>query len=75
MSTETTDGKLSRTRRETAESKAETTKRISQEILQAEVDLREAKTNKLRAARLAMQADQPAPEPAGKTKKRKRSAS
>lgn len=64
MSTESTDGKLSRTRRETAESKAETTKRISQELLQAEVDLREAKTNKLRAARLAMQAEQPAPEPA-----------
>lgn len=44
-----------RPKRETAESKAETTKRIAQEITQAETEHRKAKTARLRAARLAMQ--------------------
>jgi multidrug efflux pump subunit AcrA (membrane-fusion protein) len=58
MSTATTQSKLGQTRRESAESKAETTKRISQELLQAEAEQRRAKTDKLRAARLARQAGQ-----------------
>jgi|GEM_PF-2753165 len=74
MSSTTNRSKLGQTRRETAESKAETTKRVSQEILQAEAELRQAKTEKLRAARLARQAGQPDPEPAnartGKPEKR-----
>jgi hypothetical protein len=42
-----------RTRRETAESKAETTRRIAREISQVEAEERDAKTARLRAARLA----------------------
>ncbi len=47
-----------RPRRENAESKAETTKRISEEMLQTEAEIRKAKTSRLRAARLAMQENQ-----------------
>lgn len=43
-------------RRETAETKAETTRRIAREISQAETDVRDAKTARLKAARLAQQA-------------------
>lgn len=74
MSTATTLSKLGQTRRESAESKAETTKRISQELLQAETEKRRAKTDKLRAARLARSAGQTGPGSAepqtGKTRKR-----
>ncbi|MBN9669730.1 hypothetical protein [Roseibium aggregatum] len=48
-----------RPRRETAESKAETTKRISQEITKTEADIRNEKTLRLRAERLAAQESQP----------------
>lgn len=48
-----TQGKTIRPKRETAESKAETTKRVSQELSRAETEERDAKTAKLRAARLA----------------------
>ncbi|GAB2185867.1 hypothetical protein [Roseibium sp. LAB1] len=44
-----------RTRRETAESKAETTRRIAREINEAEASARDAKTARLKAARLANQ--------------------
>lgn len=43
-----------RTRRETAESKAETTRRIAREISQTEAEERDAKTARLKAARLAI---------------------
>ncbi|WP_428649736.1 hypothetical protein [Roseibium sp.] len=63
-----------RPRRETAETKAETTKRISQEMTQTEAEIREAKTMRLRAARLAMQENQPAPAaPRKRTRKPKAS--
>ncbi|KZM47961.1 hypothetical protein [Labrenzia sp. OB1] len=75
MSTETNSGKLSQTRRETAESKAETTKRISQEMLRTESELRDAKTMRLRAARLASQPDLPEPKPAKGRKAKKPAAS
>ncbi|MHA7774447.1 hypothetical protein [Roseibium sp. M-1] len=42
-----------RTRRETAESKAETTRRIAREISLTETEERDAKTARLKAARLA----------------------
>lgn len=48
-------------RRESAESKAETTRRIAREISQAEADVRDAKTARLKAARLAQQAAETAP--------------
>ncbi|PVB59416.1 hypothetical protein [Labrenzia sp. 011] len=75
MSTETNGSKLSRTRRETAESKAETTKRISQEMLRTESELRDAKTMRLRAARMAMQDDRPAAKPVKARKPKKAAAS
>ncbi|POF34534.1 hypothetical protein [Roseibium marinum] len=75
MSTETNSGKLSQTRRETAESKAETTKRISQEMLRSESELRDAKTMRLRAARLATQDDRPDPKPVKGRKPKKAAAS
>lgn len=59
-----TSDKLIRPRRETAESKAETTKRVSQEITQTEADIRKAKTLRLKAARLANQEGLPEPAPA-----------
>ncbi|MCK7610529.1 hypothetical protein [Roseibium sediminicola] len=43
-------------RRETAETKAETTRRVAREINQAEADVRDAKTARLKAARLAQEA-------------------
>jgi|GEM_PF-5549782 len=42
-----------RTRRETAESKAETTRRVAREISQTEAEERDEKTARLKAARLA----------------------
>ncbi|MBG6199908.1 hypothetical protein IWQ48_001026 [Labrenzia sp. EL_13] len=47
-----------RPKRESAESKAETTKRVSQELTRAATERREAKTAKLRAARLAQEENQ-----------------
>ncbi len=48
-------------RRSSAEIKADTTKRISEEISRTEAELRDDKTRRLRAARLAMQENQPEP--------------
>ncbi|MHA7775868.1 hypothetical protein [Roseibium sp. M-1] len=73
MASPTGRNKLGSTKRETAESKADTTKRISQEIQRTETENRQAKTEKLRLARLAMQALLPlgaAGSKAGKPKKR-----
>lgn len=68
-----------RTRRETAESKAETTRRIAREINEAEASARDAKTARLKAARLANQAQEGAAiavakGKAAKAKPRKRAA-
>jgi len=57
-------------RRETAETKAETTRRIAREISQAETDVRDAKTARLKAARLAQEAT--AAKSAGQTSPRAR---
>lgn len=56
-----------------AEAKGDTTTRVAQSILDVEVAAREAKTARLRAARLAMEATQE-PEPATKPKARKKPA-
>ncbi|MBD1545942.1 hypothetical protein [Roseibium aggregatum] len=40
--------------RQTAEARAETTKRVAKEIVQTEADARNAKTQRLKAARLDM---------------------
>lgn len=58
MSSSSNRNQLGQTRRESAESKAETTKRVSEELLNAESAQRKAKTEKLRQARLAMQEEQ-----------------
>lgn len=63
-----------RPKRETAESKAETTKRISQELQQTEADIRDAKTQRLRAARLAMEDTQPEPAPAKRAARKTKTA-
>ncbi len=55
-------------RRSAAETKSDTTTRISREIQDGEVAAREAKTERLRLARLAMEAAAPAPEPKAKRK-------
>lgn len=52
-----------RPKRTRSESKAETTKRISQEIQQTEDQVRIAKTRRLRAARLAIEKQQPVSSP------------
>ncbi|MCV0428879.1 MAG: hypothetical protein K5905_25775 [Roseibium sp.] len=76
MSTNSNNDKPVKPKRESAESKAETTKRVSQELVQAEADRRAAKTAKLRAARLEMQARQSAAETvATKPKKKTRTKS
>ena len=48
------NGKPGGIRKTSAESKAETTKRISEEILRTEAEQRDAKTARLKAQRLAM---------------------
>jgi len=63
-----------RPRRETAESKAETTKRVSEEIVQTEADVRNEKTLRLRAARLAMQQSRPEPVAAKNSNKKSKPA-
>lgn len=57
-------------KRTSPDSKAETTTRIAREMLDAEATRREAKTARLRAARLAMEAKAASetPEPAPKKK-------
>ncbi len=54
-------GKSPQPRLSSAERKAETTKRVSDEMTRTEAELREDKTRRLRAARLAMQESQPEP--------------
>ncbi len=57
MSSNDPNDKLMRPRRESAETKAETTKRVSQELQRVETEARDAKTARLRAARLEMKAE------------------
>jgi hypothetical protein len=47
-----------------AETKSEITTRTAKAMIDADVNSREAKTARLRKARLAMEASQPEPEPA-----------
>lgn len=61
MTSEKSDAERIKPRRESAESKAETTRRIAREISQAEADVRDAKTARLKAARLAQQAAEKPP--------------
>lgn len=70
MTFTTKHSKLGGIVRTTAETKAETTKRISQEIVQAEDERRRHKTEKLKAERLALQATSKALEAAGARKTR-----
>lgn len=52
-------GKLGKTQRMNAESKAEVTRRISSEIAHTEAEQRRIKTEKLRAQRLALEEKPP----------------
>jgi hypothetical protein len=61
MSSATDRSKLGKTQRVTAETKADTTKRVSLEITQNEAEQRRYKTEKLKAARLARQASEDDP--------------
>ncbi|WP_417681530.1 hypothetical protein [Roseibium sp.] len=73
MTTTDTKGIRFQSTRQTAETKAETTIRISKEIAQTEADIRNAKTEKLKAARLEMLAQEAGASTAGsRTAKRKR---
>lgn len=54
------------------ESKAQTTDAAARAIIDAEASKRDAKTAKLRAARLAMEAEQPAEAPKTKAKTARR---
>lgn len=56
--------------RQSAEAKAETTRRVAREISQSEADARDAKTARLKAARLAQEAT--ATRPSGKPAPRAR---
>ncbi len=58
MPTDEMNGTQIRPKRESAESKAETTKRVSEELLRVESEVRDAKTARLKAARLEMLAQQ-----------------
>jgi len=51
------------------EAKADTTTRIAREIMDAELAKREAKTERLRLARLAQEATEPVKAPSRKAKK------
>lgn len=64
-------GKLGKTQRMNAETKAEVTRRISSEITKTEAEQRRLKTDKLRAARLALEENAP---PANSGNARKRNA-
>lgn len=73
MTTADTKGIRFQSTRQTAETKAETTIRIAKEITQTEADIRNAKTQKLKAARLEMLAEEAGTATAGsKTAKRKK---
>lgn len=54
-----------------AESKADSTNRAAREIISGEAAKREAKTARLREARMALEAAQPAPEEAPKRRRTK----
>jgi hypothetical protein len=56
----------------TREAKTDLTTRVAREIMDGEVAAREAKTERLRAARLAMEAAAPAPEPPAPKVRKKR---
>ncbi len=72
----TTKDNLFRPTRTRAESKAEVTDRTARAIIDAEVQRREAKTEKLRQARIASEErDPPEPAPAKKPKRAKAPAS
>jgi len=58
MSTQLTKDSLFKPARQTATTKAEITKQVSQDLAQAEADLRNAKTAKLKQARLEREAQQ-----------------
>lgn len=58
MTKKTTRDGLRKTMRYTADTRAEITRKISQDLAQAEADTRNAKTEKLRKARLEMEARQ-----------------
>ncbi|MGY6707306.1 MAG: hypothetical protein ACXIVF_03180 [Rhizobiaceae bacterium] len=75
MTTILTKDNLFRPTRSKAETKAQTTDNAARAIIDAEVDSREAKTERLRQARLKMEAEQaenleaaPAKKPRAKTK-------
>ncbi len=63
-------GKLGKTQRMNAESKAEVTRRISSEIALNEVEQRRFKTEKLRTLRLALEESSPLAKPANTRKKK-----
>lgn len=54
------------------EAKADTTTRVAREIMDSEVNKREAKTERLRLARLAKEAEAPADEPKKKATPKKK---
>jgi len=58
MTIKGTNGIRFQSTRQTAETKAETTIRVAKEIAQTEADIRNAKTEKLKAARLEMLAQE-----------------
>ena len=62
--------KLGKTQRMNAETKAELTRRISSEIAQTEVEQRRLKTEKLKAARLALE-ESLLPAKTGNTRKKR----
>lgn len=59
MTSRNKPSKLGKTQRMNAESKAEVTRRISSEIAQTEAEQRRLKTEKLKAARLALEENLP----------------
>ncbi|WP_082143679.1 hypothetical protein [Nitratireductor soli] len=72
MTSPVTKHNLFKPTRPKAETKSETTNSIARAIIDAEAESREAKTLRLKKARLAMEAKQPAPAPA-KTRAKKAS--
>lgn len=75
MTTKGTKGIHFQSTRQTAETKAEITIRVAKEIAQTEADVRNAKTEKLKAARLEMLARETGAATAGsKTAKHKKAS-
>ncbi|WP_299473812.1 hypothetical protein [uncultured Roseibium sp.] len=62
--------RLGKTQRMNAESKAEVTRQISSEIAQTEAEQRRLKTEKLKAARLALEENSPLAKTGNTLKKR-----